>query len=76
VANVVPSSVASRGTSARALARATIYGDFVDDAGNRFYQYDMEQANRLVKEATLVQKLKQLRKLHAIDRKKRRPHLN
>jgi hypothetical protein len=31
VANVVPSSVASRGTSARALARATIYGDFVDD---------------------------------------------
>jgi hypothetical protein len=29
------------------LARATIYGDFVDDAaGNRFYQYDMEQAKK------------------------------
>jgi hypothetical protein len=57
VANVVPSSVASRGTSARALARATIYGDFVDDAGNRFYQYDMEQAKAgLLKKATLCLK--------------------
>jgi hypothetical protein len=56
VANVVPSSVASRGTSARALARATIYGDFVDDA-NRFYQYDMEQAKKQVlKKATLCLK--------------------
>jgi hypothetical protein len=37
------------------LARATIYGDFVDDAaGNRFYQYDMEQAKAgLLKKATL-----------------------
>jgi hypothetical protein len=52
VANVVPSSVASRGTSARALARATIYGDFVDDAaGNRFYQYDMEAKAGLLKKA-------------------------
>jgi hypothetical protein len=68
VANVVPSSVASRGTSARALARATIYGDFVDDAaGNRFYQYDMEQAKAgLLKKAALSEinkySLKQLRK--------------
>jgi hypothetical protein len=51
VANVVPSSVASRGTSARALARATIYGDFVDDAaGNRFYQYDMDSKKAGFKE--------------------------
>jgi hypothetical protein len=54
VANVVPSSVASRGTSARALA-SYYYGDFVDDAaGNRFYQYDMEQAKAgLLKKACL-----------------------
>jgi hypothetical protein len=53
VANVVPSSVASRGTSARAAG--LLYGDFVDDAaGNRFYQYDMEQAKAgLLKKATL-----------------------
>jgi hypothetical protein len=39
----------------KALARATIYGDFVDDAaGNRFYQYDMEQAKAgLLKKAAL-----------------------
>jgi hypothetical protein len=42
-----PSSVASRGTSARALARATIYGDFVDDAAGKIYQYDMEQAKQV-----------------------------
>jgi hypothetical protein len=36
----------------------TIYGDFVDDAaGNRFYQYDMEQAkSRLVKEGYALSK--------------------
>jgi hypothetical protein len=50
------------------LARATIYGDFVDDAaGNRFYQYDMEQAKAgLLKKAALSEinkySLKQLRK--------------
>jgi hypothetical protein len=55
------------------LARA-IYGDFVDDAaGNRFYQYDMEQAKRLVKEGYALSEinkysLKQLREaLHAIE---------
>jgi hypothetical protein len=37
------------------LARATIYGDVDDAAGNRFYQYDMEQAkSRLVKEGYFV----------------------
>jgi hypothetical protein len=67
VANVVPSSVASRGTSARALARATIYGDlWMMLAGNRFYQYDMEQAKKgLLKKAILClinkYSLKQLR---------------
>jgi hypothetical protein len=52
VANVVPSSVASRGTmKCKSFGiRATIYGDFVDDAGNRFYQYDMEQAKAGLKE--------------------------
>jgi hypothetical protein len=40
VANVVPSRCIKR------LAQELgYYGDFVDDAaGNRFYQYDMEQA--------------------------------
>jgi hypothetical protein len=61
------------------LARATIYGDFVDDAaGNRFYQYDMEQAkSRLVKEGYALSEinkysLKQLRKAacHRNRRKK------
>jgi hypothetical protein len=33
VANVVPSSVASRGTAQERLG--TIYGDFVDDAAGR-----------------------------------------
>jgi hypothetical protein len=36
---------------------ATIYGDFVDDAaGNRFYQYDMEQAKAGFKEGWLCLK--------------------
>jgi hypothetical protein len=43
VANVVR-AVLHQEALARALARATIYGDFVDDAaGNRFYQYDMDR---------------------------------
>jgi hypothetical protein len=66
------------------LARA-IYGDFVDDAaGNRFYQYDMEQAKRLVKEGYALSEinkysLKQLRgsaACHRNRRKERMPHLN
>jgi hypothetical protein len=63
------------------LARATIYGDFVDDAaGNRFYQYDMDrQKSRLVKEGyslSEINKLKQLRGLHTIEtdeKKKKEP---
>jgi hypothetical protein len=46
VANVVR-AVLHQEALAQELARATIYGDFVDDAaGNRFYQYDMEQAKQ------------------------------
>jgi hypothetical protein len=46
VANVVPSSVASRGTSARALARATIYGDFLMH-GNFLPVWNMAKAGLL-----------------------------
>jgi hypothetical protein len=76
VANVVPSSVASRGTSARALARATIYGDFVDDID---FTSDMDR-QALVKEGYALSEinkysLKQLREApcHRNRRKRRMP---
>jgi hypothetical protein len=42
------------------LARATINGDFVDDlTGNRFYQYNMEDAKEKAVEEGLLSEIKQ-----------------
>jgi hypothetical protein len=51
VANVVRAVLHQEALAAK-LWLGLLFGDFVDDAaGNRFYQYDMEQAkSRLVKE--------------------------